>query len=73
MELIERIQSQENSDTYSVAFLEKEREVSNLIFTAFLVPVLRIPIQSENYWGSDLFEHTFKSVLLVVVSCSSFY
>ena len=38
MELIERIQSQENSDTYSVAFLEKEREVSNLIFTAFLVP-----------------------------------
>jgi hypothetical protein len=27
MELIERIQNQENSDTFSLAFLEKEREV----------------------------------------------
>jgi hypothetical protein len=27
IELIERIQNQENSDSYSLAFLEKEREV----------------------------------------------
>ncbi len=43
IELIERIQNQENSDSYSLAFLEKEREVGKKSVLRIRDPDLSIP------------------------------